>query len=67
LDAVPQDRFAGWATTWCVTIAPLVLHSTLLALVFATGGLRIREMIAYGLLLDVGGVLLVSAWVTLFA
>jgi sodium-dependent dicarboxylate transporter 2/3/5 len=37
------------------------------ALVFATGKLRIREMIAYGALLDVGGVLLVSAWVTLFA
>ncbi len=37
------------------------------ALVFATGKVRIREMIAYGALLDLGGVLLVSAWVTLFA
>lgn len=36
------------------------------ALVYATGRLRIREMIANGLLLDVAGVLLVSAWVTLF-
>lgn len=35
------------------------------ALVYATGRLRIREMIANGLLLDVVGVLLVSAWVTL--
>jgi sodium-dependent dicarboxylate transporter 2/3/5 len=36
------------------------------ALVFATGRVRIREMIAYGVLLDIGGVLLVSGWVTLF-
>ena len=36
------------------------------ALVFATGRLRIREMIARGALLDLGGVILVSAWVTLF-
>ncbi len=36
------------------------------ALVFATGRVRIREMIACGLLLDLGGVLLVSAWVTAF-
>jgi sodium-dependent dicarboxylate transporter 2/3/5 len=35
------------------------------ALVFATGRVRIREMIACGALLDLGGVLLVSAWVTL--
>ena len=35
------------------------------ALVFATGRVRIREMIAFGALLDLGGVLLVSAWVTL--
>jgi len=35
------------------------------ALVFATGKLRIREMVACGALLDLGGVLLVSAWVTL--
>ncbi len=35
------------------------------ALVFATGRVRISEMIAYGALLDLGGVLLVSAWVTL--
>ena len=37
------------------------------ALVFATGRVRIREMIAYGILLDVAGVFLVSAWATLFA
>jgi solute carrier family 13 (sodium-dependent dicarboxylate transporter), member 2/3/5 len=36
------------------------------ALVFATGKLRIREMVAYGALLDLGGVALVAAWVTLF-
>lgn len=36
------------------------------ALVFATGRVRIREMIAYGALLDLGGALLVSAWVTAF-
>lgn len=36
------------------------------ALVFATGKLRIREMVVYGALLDLGGVVLVSAWVTLF-
>ena len=36
------------------------------ALVFATGELHIREMVAYGALLDLGGILLVSAWVTLF-
>jgi sodium-dependent dicarboxylate transporter 2/3/5 len=36
------------------------------ALVFATGKVHIREMVAYGALLDLGGVLLVSAWVTLF-
>jgi sodium-dependent dicarboxylate transporter 2/3/5 len=35
------------------------------ALVFATGRVRIREMVACGALLDLGGVLLVSAWVTL--
>ena len=35
------------------------------ALVFATGRVRIREMVAWGLLLDVVGVALVSAWVTL--
>jgi sodium-dependent dicarboxylate transporter 2/3/5 len=35
------------------------------ALVFATGRVRVHEMIAYGALLDLGGVLLVSAWVTL--
>jgi len=36
------------------------------ALVFATRRVTIREMVLYGALLDVGGVLLVSAWVTLF-
>jgi solute carrier family 13 (sodium-dependent dicarboxylate transporter), member 2/3/5 len=36
------------------------------ALVFATGRVRIREMVVFGLLLDLGGVLAVSAWVTLF-
>ena len=35
------------------------------ALVFATRRVSIREMITYGALLDLGGVLLVSAWVTL--
>jgi sodium-dependent dicarboxylate transporter 2/3/5 len=36
------------------------------ALVFATGRVRIREMVAMGALLDLGGILVVSAWVTLF-
>jgi sodium-dependent dicarboxylate transporter 2/3/5 len=34
------------------------------ALVYATGHLRIREMVAYGALLDLAGVLLVASWVT---
>ncbi len=37
------------------------------ALVFATGRVRIREMVSHGALLDLGGVLLVSAWVMLVA
>jgi sodium-dependent dicarboxylate transporter 2/3/5 len=36
------------------------------ALVFSTGRVRIREMVTLGALLDLGGILLVSAWVTLF-
>ena len=36
------------------------------ALVFGTGRVKITEMIVYGVALDVAGVLLVSAWVTLF-
>jgi sodium-dependent dicarboxylate transporter 2/3/5 len=36
------------------------------ALVYGTGRLRIGDMISNGLLLDVIGVLVVSAWVTLF-
>jgi len=34
------------------------------ALVYATGKVRMREMIVYGVLLDVCGVLLVAAWTT---
>jgi sodium-dependent dicarboxylate transporter 2/3/5 len=37
------------------------------ALVFATGRIRIPEMIANGAFLDLAGILAVSAWVTLFA
>jgi sodium-dependent dicarboxylate transporter 2/3/5 len=36
------------------------------ALVFATRRVTIREMVLYGALLDLGGILLVSVWVTLF-
>jgi sodium-dependent dicarboxylate transporter 2/3/5 len=37
------------------------------ALVFATGRVRIHEMIRWGLLLDVAGIALVAIWVTLVA
>ena len=37
------------------------------ALVYATGRVKIRDMMANGLVLDVLGVLLVAAWVTAFA
>lgn len=37
------------------------------ALVFATGRVRIPEMIANGVILDLAGIVVVSAWVTLFA
>lgn len=36
------------------------------ALVFATGRVRMREMVTNGVLLDLVGVLVVSVWVTLF-
>jgi sodium-dependent dicarboxylate transporter 2/3/5 len=36
------------------------------ALVYGTGRLRLGDMIGNGVLLDIAGVLLVSAWVTLF-
>ena len=36
------------------------------ALVYATGRVRLREMVACGILLDLAGVGLVSVWVTLF-
>ena len=35
------------------------------AMVYATGRVSLRQMVAHGLLLDVLGVLLVSVWVTL--
>jgi len=34
------------------------------ALVYATGHVRIRDMVRYGILLDLAGVLLISLWVT---
>ncbi len=34
------------------------------ALVYATGHVRIRDMVRYGVLLDLAGVLLISLWVT---
>ena len=37
------------------------------ALVYATGKLRIGEMVRYGIWLDVVGVVLITAWVRLFA
>ena len=37
------------------------------ALVYGTGRVRMREMVLYGVLLDVAGVAIVSVWVTLFA
>ncbi|NOT33499.1 MAG: anion transporter [Candidatus Eisenbacteria bacterium] len=37
------------------------------ALVYSTGRLRVREMIANGALLDLAGIAVVSVWVTLFA
>jgi sodium-dependent dicarboxylate transporter 2/3/5 len=36
------------------------------ALVYATGRVRLREMVACGILLDLAAVVLVSAWVTIF-
>jgi len=35
------------------------------ALVYATGRLTIREMIGAGILLDLGAIALITAWVTL--
>jgi sodium-dependent dicarboxylate transporter 2/3/5 len=37
------------------------------ALVYATGRVTMREMIAHGVLLDAAGILVVAAWVTAFA